>query len=190
MERREVERWLATHPETIHTDPQTLLDRCERDVRTHTHVDAWAHARDVAEHRLHQVEHEFSLPASEAFVAREICHELARELRRKEPHVTPEEEAELLPADLLEALEPQARETLRSWIHELAEKEEHTAWIEIVQFTDHCAKNLIRRAHMSDKAEWDFDHSYTHNAAKVARMLIQEYEGHMRTEAIPQSSIG
>ena len=125
------------------------------------------------------------IPASEAFVAKEICHELARELKRREPHVTAEEEAELVAKDVIEALEPAARQTLRSWIHDLAEREEHEAWLEIVRFTDHCGKNLIKRAHLSDKAEWDFDHSYTHNAAKVARMLIQEYEVHMREESIP-----
>ena len=190
MERREVEQWLATHPESIHADSKALLDRCERDVHVHTHVDAWSHAREIAEHRLHYVEQEFSLPASEAFVAKEICHELARELKRKEPHVTPENEADFVADDVIEALEPDARETLRSWIHDLAEREEHEAWLEIVRFTDHCAKALIKRGHLSSKAAWDFDHSYTHNAARVARMLIQEYELHMREETIPDAKEG
>lgn len=185
MERNDVERWIQNHPETVHCDPKTLLDRCEREVRAHTHHDAWAHAREIAEGQLHWFEQAFGLPASEAFVAKEVSHSVARELRKHEPHLSDADEAKLVADEVLETLDPAAREELRGWLHDLAEKEEHEAWLEVVSFTDHCAKNLIKQAHMSDKAEWDFEHSYTQNAAKVARMLIHEYEAHMQEDEDP-----
>ena len=65
---------------------------------------------------------------------------------------------------------------------ELAEKEEHAVWLEIVRFTDHMARSLIRDAGMTRALEWDFDHSYPRVAARVAKLMMQEFEAHSVAE--------
>lgn len=182
MDRHEVESWLEHHPDQVHANAKALLNRCEREVRSHTHRDAWKHARNLAEESLHRFERVFGLPASDVFVTREICHEIAREMRHHEPHVEASSEAELVSRAVLEALDPPARRMLGKWLMELAETEEHAVWLEIVRFTDHMAQALIREAHMTRALEWDFDHSYPKVAARVARMMIREFESHAAAE--------
>ena len=58
----------------------------------------------------------------------------------------------------------------------MADKEEHSTWRDIVRFTDHHAKDLIREEHLSDQADWDEDHRYSLVAARVLKMLIAEFE--------------
>jgi len=182
MNRDELDRWFAEHPETLRmksSEQSTeLLNECEARVRAYAHRDAWVHAREVAEETLHRFEGSFGLPASEPFVTREICHEVARELRRHEPHPDEVEEDEWFRRTLFDALDPEPRGMLKQWLSELAEKEEHAVWKEIVHFTDHLARTLIRRAHMSDSLTWDFERSYSRVASRVARMLIREFEAH------------
>ena len=142
MQRTDLETWFTHHPDSIHTDPAVLLDQCESEVRDHAHRDAWIHAKEIAEESLHRFERVFGLPASDIFVTREVCHEIARELRRNEPH--PEDDAvEWVGSGVLEALDSDARRLLQGWLKELAAKEEHSAWREIVYFTDHLARSLI-----------------------------------------------
>jgi len=182
MNRHDVESWLEHHPTLVHANPKALLNRCEREVRSHTHRDAWKHAREVTEESLHRFERVFGLPASDVFVTREVCHEIAREMRHQEPHLEATSEAELVSRSVLDALDPQAREKLREWLMELAEKEEHAVWLEIVRFTDHMARSLIRDAGMTRALEWDFDHSYPRVAARVAKLMMQEFEAHSVAE--------
>lgn len=178
MERQELENWFAHHPDSIHMQPDALLDRCETEVRDHATYDAWLHARDVAEESLHRFEGIFGLPASGAFVTREVCHEVARELKSHEPHPDEKLAAEWAGRAVLEALDDEGREHLREWLCDLARREEHAAWRGIVHFTDHLARTLIRDMHMTADLDWDFDHSYPKVAARVARMLIREFEAH------------
>ena len=183
MKRIEIERWLDQHHESVRGHSRDVLERYETDVRHHARELAWQHAREVAEASLRRFRTGFGLPASEGFVARELCHELARELRHHEPHPEhPVPESEWLAPRTLSALGPNARRMLGEWLEELAEHEEHEAWKEIVSFTDHFAPTLIRRAHMTGELSWDFDRSYPKLATKIGRMILQEYEDHIRTE--------
>lgn len=183
MNRNEVERWLDQHEESIRGTSSELLDRCETDVRHHARELAWSHAHDVAESCLGRFRRGFGLPASADFVARELCHELARELRHHEPHPShPLPENEWLGPRTLAALDPSARSVLAGWLDELADREEHEAWVEIVSFTNHFAATLIRRAHMTRELSWDFDRSYPKLAARIGDMILREYADHVRDE--------
>lgn len=187
MQRTDLETWFTHHPDSIHTDPAVLLDQCESEVRDHAHRDAWIHAKEIAEESLHRFERVFGLPASDIFVTREVCHEIARELRRNEPH--PEDDAvEWVGSGVLEALDSDARRLLQGWLKELAAKEEHSAWREIVYFTDHLARSLIKKANMTSRLDWDLEHSYPHVAARVARMMIREFDAHVSDPAVPAQS--
>ena len=180
MERIDLENWITHHPDSIRADSKALLDRCEKDARDHAHQDAWIHAKEIAQKSLRRFEHGFGHPASDTFVTREVCHEIARELKRHEP--TPDDlrrgHDEWVSRSLLDALDSEARKLFLDWLNELAEKEEHSTWMEIVRFTDHRARTLIREGHMTDQCDWDLDHTYPMVAARVVRMLIAEFEAH------------
>jgi len=179
MERIDVERWLAQHPGSIHGDPDALLDRCEAETRNHAQHDAWLHAKAIAEQRLHRFERGFGLPASDTFVTREVCHEMARELKSHEPSPDQRAVEAWVGQMALEELETDARRLLRDWLQGLAEREEHAAWREIVRVTDHMARTLIRAGQMTDRCDWDLDHSYPKVAARVIRLLIDELKAHV-----------
>ncbi len=183
MERIDLANWLTQHPEAIHADPNDLLEQMETKVRDRAHRDAWIHARDIAEQSMHRFERIFGNPASDTFVTHEVCHEIARELKHHEPHPDDEDADEWAGQAALDALEPEARLMLHHWLKELAEKEEHTAWLEIVHFTHHLARNLIRDGHMTSSCDWDLDHTYPQIAARVTRMLIREFETHATSDA-------
>lgn len=186
MERSEIESWLRDHPHASQTQPRELLDRCEEEVRDHARHDAWLQARDVAESSLRRFERVFGLPASDAFVAREVCHEIARELKRHEPHPDEQSTARWVGRALVATLDDEARGMLREWVYELAEQEEHEAWLRIVEFADHLGRTLIRDAGMTADLDWDLERSYPRVAARVARMMIREFE--LRAAMIPLES--
>jgi len=187
MERHDLEDWFEHHPDLIHTQPEALLDRCEAEVKDHATYDAWLHAREIAEQSLHRFEGVFGLPASETFVTREVCHEIARELKSHEPHPDEKQAAEWAGQAVLGALDDEARDRLRLWLCDLAVREEHAAWRSIVHFTDHLARTLIRDEHMTPELDWDFDRSYPVVAARVARMLIREFEARAVSSQIGHS---
>ena len=178
MERQEVEDWLEGHPEAVHADPHLLLDRAEREVRAHAEEEAWLRARSIVESHLCHFQESFGLPASDAFVAKEVCHELARELRKREP--SPGAETGRLSESLLRALDAPARGLLAEWTADLARREEHRAWLEVVRFTDHLARTLQRGGELSDALSWDFAHSYPRTAERIVRLLMREYEARAR----------
>ena len=76
---------------------------------------------------------------------------------------------------VLGALEPAGREILLAWADELAGREEQAAWREVVRFTDHVGRDLVRDG-WSNEPRWDFAHSYSRTAERVTRILIKEYE--------------
>ncbi len=184
MDRTEIERWLDQHHDSIHLPANDVLDRCETDVRHHARELAWQHARHVVESCLHRYQRSFGLPASEGFVAREVCPEIARELRHHEPHPAhPIPESEWLDARTLAALETDARTMVAEWLDSLADRAEHQAWLEIVTFTDHFAETLIRRAHMTGELSWDFDRSYPKLAARICELILAEFDARLRRES-------
>lgn len=179
MQRQELAQWLEGHPESIRTDPNRLLDRCERELRNEVEEGAWLRAKEIAERHLHYWAGSFGLPASDDFVAREVCHELARDLRHHEPR--PTAEVQHVTDAVMGTVDPSALELLREWLDELARTEEHRAWLEVVRFTDHLASRLARQGMpFSSDANWDFRHSYPRTAERITRMLILEYEQHAK----------
>jgi len=174
----ELETWLTEHPESIATRPAALLDRCEAEIREHAQQDAWQHAIEVAEQSLHRFDRGFGLPASGDFVAREVCHEIARALRSHEPHPDARQSAGWVDPLVFESVEPDARRRLHGWIRDLAQREEHEIWAEIVRFADHLAQTLIHREHLTSELEWAFDRSYPKIAARITRLMIREFEQH------------
>ena len=67
---------------------------------------------------------------------------------------------------------------IREWVLDLASAEEHRAWLEIVQFTDHRARHIIRSEGFTSESSWDEDHQYSAIAAHVARILARDYSLH------------
>jgi len=179
MERLELENWLTQHLELVHTDPNILLDECEKETKDHAYRDAWARAERIAEKSLRRFESGFvGYPASDRFVTREVCHEIARELKANEPILDEDETESWISELLLESLDPEAKKMFLVWLKDLAGSEEHSAWLAIVRYTHRSARNLIREEHMTDQCDWDLDHTYPIVAARVTRILIAKFHGH------------
>ena len=180
MNRMQFESWLVSHPESILMDPRHLLDRCELEVGEHAHEIAWRHASGVASGCLQRFERTFGLPASENFVAKEVCGEVVRALRHHGPHVEQVSEDEWLSRAILDSMTAEARSQLHDWLAELAEQEEQAAWQEIIYFTKHMARSLIAHSQLSNALEWDLERSYPKLARRVIEKLIQEFDQHGR----------
>ena len=178
MDRRDVEAYFQKNPLPNRLDMKELLDRCERAALRHAREDAWLAAKAYALERASQWQAEWSQPASERFVTSEVCHEMAWELRRHEPHPESGAEDHLVGRLVKEVLPPDAWEVIRQWVLELASAEEHRAWREIVHFTDHRARHIIRREGFTNESNWEHDHQYAAIAAHVARILAHDYSLH------------
>jgi hypothetical protein len=178
MDRKAVEDYFQKNPPNNRVDVKELLDRCERAVARHAREDAWLAAKSYALQRATQWQNEWSQPASERFVTTEVCHEMAWELEHHEPHPAPGAEEHLAGRLVKESLPDEAWEALRQWILDLAAEEEHRAWREIVDFTDHRARHIIKQEGFNLESGWDDDHQYTVIAAHVARILAHEYSLH------------
>ncbi|MDJ0849437.1 MAG: hypothetical protein QNK04_13780 [Myxococcota bacterium] len=177
-DRRSVLDWLEHHPAGIRGKPSEIVDRCERAVRRHAREDAWIGAKRYVEERRHDWEEELGAHASEAYVAREVCHELAYELRRHEPSVGPGDAEHLAGGPVRDALDPEGWAVLVEWILELAREEEHQTWVEIVRYTDHRARELIRQHQLSDDCSFDHSKCYGEIATRIARLLERDYATH------------
>lgn len=175
MDRTDVEKWFRENPPESRVNVQELLDRCESAVRRHAQEDAWLAAKSYALGRAREWATEWSPPASEQFVTREVCHELSWELAHHEPSPEPGSEEHLVGGPVREALSAEAWDVIRRWVLELAAAEEHRAWLEIVSFTDHRARDIIRREGFTLDAGWDAGHRYSAIAAHVAEILAHEY---------------
>jgi hypothetical protein len=176
MQRSEIVDWLRAHRESVHGDPDAALDQAERDARRHAAEQAWRHAKQIAERAMQDWKHRSGgMHAREDWVAREFCHELARELRHLEPRPAGDETA-LVDRATLDAFESDARDHLRDWIREVAGEEEHRVWTEVVRFTDRRARSLIHDGVVSKEDRWELTHSYAETAARLAGILAQDYE--------------
>jgi hypothetical protein len=178
MDRREVEAYFQRNPLDNRLSVKELLDRCERAAIRHAREDAWLAAKAYALERARQWGSEWSQPAAERFVTSEICHELAWELRHHEPHPEPGSEEHLVGRLVKEALPAEAWAVIREWVLELAFAEEHRAWRQIVHFTGHRARHIIRSEGFTDEFSWEDDHQYGAIAAHVARILAHDYSLH------------
>ena len=180
MKRDEILDWMRSHRDSVRGDPEHLLSRAEDETRHHAATHAWLHAKEIAEHEAESWRHRSpGSHAAEDTVASELCHDLARELRHLEPH--PEGgEAALVDPGTLDAFAQEARELLRSWVGEVAGKEEHRVWNEVVRFTHARAKSLIREGTVSTASGWEYTHSYAETAARLAAILAHDYEERAR----------
>jgi hypothetical protein len=180
MKTGEILGWLRSHRESVRGDPETILQRAEKEARGHAAEQAWLHAKRIAERELADWKSRSKgSHAAEDCVAHEFCHDLARELRRLEPHPEGDEAAFLDPATLA-AFATEARTPLRFWLEDIAGDEEHRVWSEVIRFTHRRAKSLIREGTVSTASGWDQTHSYAETAARLAAILAHDYEEHAR----------
>ena len=179
LRRDEILHWLEGHRGAFSGDPRELLERCERAVRRHATEAAWLAARDWAERRRRDFAAEgWGNHASEAFVAAEVCHQLAWELAHHEPEVEPGSEERLAGGPLRRRLEPRGWHVLEPWIRALAAEQEHAVWSEIVRFTHRRARSLVRERRLSHDCDLDHARHYPEIAADVVGLLAREYSLH------------
>ncbi len=179
MDRSGFQHWLEEHPEHIDGDPAALAAECEREVREHAREEAWRRAKERVERAHQRWAGRTGFHASEAFVAREVCHQLSRELRQEEPVVDPAEEERWPEPAIWGALDAAGQEQLRAWVHDLAHQEEHAIWLEVVRFVDQRGAELVREGRMSDDLRWENTHSYFETASRVTDILAEDCEAHL-----------
>jgi hypothetical protein len=178
MERESVLQWFEDHPDAVHADMRELVSRCERAVRRHAREDAWLAAKHYVTDRCHAWEEVAGAHASEAYVAREVCGQLAYDLKHHEPALHPGDEDHLAGGFVKAAVEREGWEFLISWIMDLARDEEHETWGEIVRYTQRRARDLIREHHLSDDCSFDHSHCYGEIASRIAGLLARDYSTH------------
>jgi len=179
MTRDQILHWFEEHRAAIHGDPDALVERCERAVRRHATEAAWLAAKTWAERRRRDFEAEpWGNHASDAFVAAEVCHQIAWELAHHEPEVAPGSEERLTGGPLRRAVEDEAWQTLAPWIRGLAAAQEHATWREIVRFTHQRGKSLVQERHLSHDCDLDHARHYPEIAAEVAAALARDYSLH------------
>lgn len=175
MDRDRVLEWLRAHPHAVHGDPEVVVSRCEQAVRRHAREDAWAAARRYLARRQHEWEESHGAHASEAFVAREVCRQLADELAHHEPAPHPGDEEHLAGGDVKAALDHEAWVALIPWVIAVGREEEHRTWREVVDHTRRRAQELIRSHHLSSDTQFDHTRCYGDVAASITRILADEY---------------
>jgi hypothetical protein len=179
MTRDQILAWFEEHRAALQGDPGELVERCERAVRRHAAEAAWLAAKAWAERRRHEFEAEtWGNHASDAFVAAEVCHQIAWELAHHEPQLEPDSEERLVGGPLRRSVEDDAWQALAPWIRELASAQEHATWREIVRFTHERARSLVRERHLSHDCDLDHGRHYPEIAAEVAQTLARDYSLH------------
>lgn len=178
MEREAVLHWLEEHPDSVQGDARGLVSRCERSVRRHAREDAWLAAKRYVEGCEREWEKSVGAHASEAYVAREVCQQLALELQRHEPVPHAGDEEHLAGGPVKSALDGEGWTFLLRWVMDLAREEEHRTWTEIVDYTQHRARDLIRSHHMSDDCSFDHSRCYSEVAMRIAHLLERDFSAH------------
>jgi len=178
MEREEVVQWFERHPDAFEGDVTEFVSRCERAVRQHAREEAWLAARSYVEERRHEQERSSGARASEAYVANEVCHQLAYELRHHEPIPRADDVDRLAGDSAKRAVSSEAWHVLIPWIVDVARKQEHETWLEIVVYTDKRARELISRHHLSNQCDFDHAVCYGTVAARIERLLESDFVEH------------
>jgi hypothetical protein len=182
MDRQAVLSWLREHPAAVHEDPEALLERFEQEIRRHATADAWKAARAHVEERQHEWEQRWGFHASQAYAAKEICPELARELKGMEPHFEKGDEPHLVGEALLQRLEPEGRREAEEWIRDVANEVEHKIWQEIVAYTKRRGADLVREGRVSSDLTWEHTDGFGQQAARVAKILLEEFDARTPAE--------
>ena len=178
MDRKTLAHWLEEHPQGVARDIEAFLDHCEREVKRHAVEDAWLAAKAYVERREVYWEHGWGFPrASEAYVAKEVCAELARELSHNEPHPDPGDEEHLVGKKLFDSLDANARQKVAEWALELADREEHAIWSKIVRFTRQHARKMDHDGLLSHDTSPETG-NFAEKAAGIAHVLVDELESH------------
>lgn len=179
MTREQILHWFEEHRAAIHGDPDELVERCERSVRRHATEAAWLAAKAWAERRRREFAAQpWGNHASDAFVAAEVCQQIAWELAHHEPELASGSEERLAGGPLRRALEDDAWRELAPWVRELAAEQEHATWREIVRFTRQRAKSLVRERHLSTDCDLDHTRHYPEIAAEILGVLARDYSQH------------
>jgi hypothetical protein len=178
MERNTVLQWFEQHPDAVHGDMSEIVSRCERAVRRHAREDAWLAAKAYITHRRHEWERGIGAHASEAYAAREVCHELAYGLRHHEPRIERNDSDHLAGGPVKNAVDATGWEFLTRWILQVAREEERATWKEIVGYVDHHAPDLIRAHHLSDDCSHDHTACFGPIAARIAKLLERDCSVH------------
>jgi hypothetical protein len=181
MNRSEVLDWLVQHNEQVHDTPDHLLSRCDQEVRQHAQQDAWLHARDIAQEHNQHWRHFWGAHASEAYIAREACRNLAEEFKHSELPPVDGHESDFVEDDVLRSLDPDARAVVLHYVHDLALGEERRAWKEIVRFTRKRGRTLARDEHLSSDLSFESTNVYSETAVRVMGMLARDFQQHART---------
>lgn len=176
MDRDTVIQWLKEHPAATREDPSKLVERFEAEVRRHAEEHAWLCAKAYVEGRVPEWAEIWGYPASEAYAAKEISAELAEELRRLEPHFAKGDEAHLVGAERLAELDPEARRLVEEWIRDVANELEHKIWEQVVLYVKQRGRGLVREGRVSEDTRWDHTAAFAVQAARVARILVDELE--------------
>jgi hypothetical protein len=176
MDRNEVLDWLVHHAQQVHDRPEKVLSRCETEVKEHAKEDAWLHARDIAEEHNQYWRDSWGAHASEEYVAREVCKDLADEFKRSEPIPVEGHEGAYVDEDVLGVLDPEARTVLLDYVHDLARGEEHEAWMEVMRFTRERGRTLAREQGLSSDVSYEGSHSFSETAARVMEILAREFQ--------------
>lgn len=178
MDKNQVLKWFEEHPDRVHGDVRAVLERCERSVRQHAREAAWTAAKRYVEQRRHETQGELGAHASESYVAREVCHRIADELLRHEPHLEAGAEDRLAGGFVKAAVEGEGWEVLVPWILEMGREEEHRTWVEITRYTNHLARELIRKHRLSDDTQFDHTKCFGEIAQRIERLLERDFELH------------
>lgn len=178
MDRQQAQQWFEDHPHLVHGNVQELIARCEPTVRRHAREDAWLAAKRYVAERELEWHGDIGAHASEAYVARDVCSQLAYELKHHEPAVLKGDEEHLVGGTLKAALEPAGWDFLVRWIMDLAREEEHDTWLEIVRYTQQRARTLIAEHHLSADNRFDHTKCYGEVAPQIMEMLERDYSQH------------
>jgi hypothetical protein len=182
MKRSEVLDWLIRHTEHVHDVPERVLSRCEAEVRKHAQEDAWLHARDIAEEHKQDWCHAWGAHASETYVAREVCRDLADEFNHNEPFPVEGHESAFVDEDVLGVLDSEARTIILDYVHDLALGEEHQAWKEIVRFTRRRGQTLACEKRLSSDVSFEGTHAYSETAIRIMGILAHDFQHHARAQ--------
>ncbi len=182
MKRSEVLDWLTRHTEHIHDIPEQVLSRCETEVKKYAKEDAWLHARDIAKKHNHHWGHFWGAHASESYVARQVCSDLADELKRSEPIPANGHESDFVDDDVLDVLDPEACNIMLDYVHDLARGEEHDVWREIMRFTRKRSRTLALDEHLSSDLSFEGTHTYSETAVRVMGILARDFQHHVRAQ--------
>jgi hypothetical protein len=179
MERNEVLEWLHDHPQEVKESPEDVVTRCEEAVHEHVLAETWHHACELARQReRYWLEDGGGAHASEAFVAREICGKLATELRRLEPVPEARDVGSYVDARALAQLGAGGRSLMLRYVLDLARREEHQTWCQVMDFTREKGQELARRRTFSKELDFDRTHGYAETAARVMHILAEDFARH------------